>query len=300
MNKRQSEQGRSVASSTGIWIFIKIIGALGLLPAYIMLVFVSLYYTIFIRFYFKYLKSYRTKLNLKTNIFHIYRHNYSLGANLIDRFAHLSMKKSPFKFTCIGENHLFEALDKKKGLVLISSHIGNQEIGGDVLFDHLPTRVNFVQLDNEKESIKKVTRKITEKRDINIIPTHIGGIEMMVQIKNAINNNEIVCFLGDRVVGDEDYQDVSFLGHSTKFPVGPFKVAAITGAPVVSTITVKTGLKNYSQRVNNLISFENVTSANRETEIKKAIEQYKSKLEEIVTDHPYQWFNFYDYWDEFN
>lgn len=299
MTEEKSWEGRSVASSGGIWIFMKAIRLLGLGPAYFILWFTAAYYTVFVRFYVKYLKSYRKKLNLKTNFWNIYKHDYYLGANMVDRFAHLVMKKSPFHFTCIGEHFLHEALNQKKGMILISSHVGNQEIGGDVLFEHLKTRVNFVQLDNEKESIKNVTKQATEKREINIISTNLDDLEMMIQIKNALNNNEIVCFLGDRVMGNEDSKPINFLGKETRFPTGPFRVALITGAPVITTVTVKTGFKTYLQKVYNQITFDNISRSDRDHYLQKAMEEYATNLEEMVREYPYQWFNFYDYWGEF-
>ncbi len=300
MKEKQSWDGRSKTSSLGMWIFIKIISFLGLLPAYILLAFVTIYYTVFSRALKKYIEAFRSKLWLTTDNWNVYKHIFTFGMNLVDKFAHLAVKKSPFTFVCIGEEHLVNALKKKKGLILLSSHIGNQEIAGNVLFDHIKTPVNFLMLDNEKKSIKKVTKKFTRNRKINIISTDIDELDKMIKVKTALNNNEIVCMLADRIMGNEQVKKLSFLGKEANFPTSPFNIAAITGSPVIAVVTVKTGLKQYTQKAYDFISFDNVTRTNRDQLIQKAMKKYVSILEEIVNEHPYQWFNFYDFWEEFN
>ena len=42
---------------------------------------------------------------------------------------------------------------------------------------------------------------------------------------------------------------------------------------------------------------------NASERLEKAAElarEYTRRLEEVVRKHPYQWFNFYDYWEEYS
>lgn len=300
MTKEKKWDGQTKANPLGIRIFMFLISNVGVIPAYILLCFISGYYTLFRNWsHKKVIKAYRSKLGLKTNIFHIYKHNFSFGLNMIDRFAHIAGKKSPFKFLCIGEEYFNEALSKNKGLILLSAHIGNQEIAGDVLSEHINfTKINFLMLDNETKEIKKIFSRVTNNRLVNIIPTNSDGMDMMIKVKKALDNNEIVCMLGDRVMGKEPNIELEFLGKKAKFPTSPFNVAVLTGSPIITAATVKTGTYKYTQKVYNYISFENIPRNQRQEHIIKAMKQYVLILEDMVKTNPYSWFNFYDYWEE--
>ena len=50
----------------------------------------------------------------------------------------------------------------------------------------------------------------------------------------ALKNNEILSVMGDRVIDlTRNVTDVKFLGEDASFHYSPFKIASVTGAPVV-------------------------------------------------------------------
>ncbi len=298
MSGKQKWDGQTKAKPLGIRIFMKLISWFGLIPAYSLLVWVSLYYVITNKTLRKSLKSFRTKLSLKTNIFHIYKHVFVFGLNLIDRFAYPVLKK-PFKIITFGEENIFDALMKNNGLIMLSAHVGNQEVAGDILFDRIKTKINFLMYDNEKEEIKKVTNDLTKNRSVNIIPISQNSMEMMFSVQKALSNNEIIAMSADRYREGDSVHKLSFLGKETFFPSGPFKIAAVTGAPITIATTVKTGFKTYEQKIYSYINFEGEICQNRKNKVLNLSQEYVKILENIVKKHPYHWFNYYDFWNEF-
>ncbi|MBU0763454.1 MAG: hypothetical protein KJ607_01325 [Bacteroidetes bacterium] len=300
MTGRKEWDGRTKAGSSGIRFFMILIRYLGIYPAYFTLLFVAAIYTLIDAGLRRNLRAYRNRLGLTTDIFNIYGHTLAFGHAMIDRFAYLLLRRQPFRFTGIGEEQLVEALQKQKGLIILAAHIGNQEVSGDVLYARIRTRVNYLMLDNEKSDIRKVIEKASGGRNVNIIPTNADDIEMALKVKQALENNEIVCMLGDRVMGNESFLEIPFLGKNARYPTYPFEIAALTGSPVITTSTVKTGLRSYRFRVFDYIPFDNVSRSNRKAYIREAMQKYVAILEKIVTEYPRQWFNFYDYWEEFS
>ncbi len=292
--------GKTKAPRLGMRIFEILIKVGGIIPAYFILSFVALVYTFKNNDVKRNLRSYRKKLGLKTNFFNFYVHNFAVGFTMVDRFAHLIKKKSPFRFENIGEEHLHNALANQKGLILLSAHIGNQEVAGDVLFERIQTKVNYFMLDNESEAVKQLTNRLSESRNVAIVPTNSDPFSKMIAIKKAIEHNEIVCMLGDRVFGEESSKKQVFLGQEAEFPTFPFEIAALTGAPIIAVVTVKTGLYRYRQKVYEYISFDGINRKNRADYIQTAMQKYVTILEQIVRETPYQWFNFYDFWNEFD
>ena len=294
--KKVKWDGKGKGSALGNLIFVKLIQLFGPFAAYILLIFVAFYYTLFDRASIKAIRKFRKKLGLRPdNIFAIHRHFYSFGVSLIDKISFSIMKKPPFKFTYINAEYIFKALKEGKGAILLSAHIGNWEVAGNLLDDYFRTPINVIMLDNERESIKKVYKTSEEKRRFKIIPVTQDGLDMMIPVKSALANNEIVCFHGDRVLGETGIL-LPFLQGIAPFPSGPFYIGALTGAPLIPVTTIKDSLTHYTFQAYSPITFKDLTRKNRESRINEGMQSYITILENIIKKHPYQWFNFFDIW----
>jgi predicted LPLAT superfamily acyltransferase len=273
-----------------------LIKVFGPFPAYLLLAFVCLHYVFFDRGGKKGLRQFRTRLGLEKNdLVSLYRHYYTFGTALIDRITFLVRQKHPFHYTCVNENLITDARGRGRGAILLSAHIGNWEIAGNLLHKRLDTPINLVMLDNEQQWIKEVFREVTTLRNVTVIPITQNSLDMMIQIRTVLAANQLVCFHGDRVLGSSGVQKM-FLGALAEFPAGPFQIAAITGAPVIPVFTIKTGLTSYTFQASAPILFENVSRQNRQNTIETAMETYIKILETMARRYPYQWYNFYEFW----
>jgi predicted LPLAT superfamily acyltransferase len=86
---------------------------------------------------------------------------------------------------------------------------------------------------------------------------------------------------------------VSFLGERALFPVGPMRIAALLKRPVIFMAGIYTGGNTYRVLFEQLADFS--TGAGEEA-ILSAVRRYAAVLEELCRRHPYNWFNFYDFW----
>ncbi|MFP4418215.1 MAG: hypothetical protein ACOC4C_01090 [Fibrobacterota bacterium] len=296
MTKKSKWSGKSKGSALGNLIFIKLIASFGTLPAYALLMMVALKYALMDKEFQKSVAQFRAHLGLSTSRYHYYIHAVSFGMSLIDSIAFLVGRARGFTLSQSGRHHLDEALCRRKGAIFLSGHLGNWEIAGNMLRDSADTAVNFIMLDAEKENVKRVLSKATGRRKVNVIPVSDNPIEMILPIKKALRRNEIVCMHGDRCVGYEEKAAVSFLGEEAQFPVGPFAVAALTGAPVIPAFTLKTGLHSYSLYVYEpiFVSGEPERGVTQE----RAMKRYVSILEDIARRHPCQWYNYFSFWGD--
>jgi predicted LPLAT superfamily acyltransferase len=287
--------GKGKGTAFGNLIFVKLIQLFGPFAAYILLIFVALYYALFDRPGIKALKKFRKKLGLSpNNIFALHRHYFSFGVSLIDKVSFSILKKTPFTFTYINAEYISDALKKGKGVILLSAHIGNWEIAGNLLDDFFNTPINIVMLDNEHQRIKEVFQVSEKKRCFKIIPITQNGLDIVIPVKTVLNSNEIVCFHGDRVT--DSGITLPFFQEPADFPSGPFYISAITGAPIIPVTTIKNRKNHYTFQAYDPIAFKDLTRENRDNHILDAMKLYISILEGIVKKHPYQWFNFFDIW----
>jgi predicted LPLAT superfamily acyltransferase len=103
--------------------------------------------------------------------------------------------------------------------------------------------------------------------------------------------------LADRAPGPARRITVPFFGRAAAFPVGPFILAASLGIPVLSFSGVRTGRRRY--RVTFAPFAERVTLRRRcrEADLAAIVARYATWLEEGCRAHPFNWFNFFAFWD---
>jgi predicted LPLAT superfamily acyltransferase len=118
-----------------------------------------------------------------------------------------------------------------------------------------------------------------------------------IPISAALRRGEIVCLLGDRSFGGADIR-VPFFGSPARFPVGPYLLAAVSGAPIFQTFVVREKLGHYR-----FFSFpakfipREILRAGTEA-LQPHVAEYAARLAGVAGKYPFQWFNIYPFWDE--
>ena len=297
-----SWSGKSKGTALGYKIFINTLRLFGLRGAYFILYFVAGYFWLFHSSSVLVLKDfYRTKFNFsprKTRKL-IYRNFYLMGQTLIDKTALASGIYTKFIYEDKGEHNIHDWIDQKKGAVLIGSHIGAWDIAAQLLKE-VKSTINVVVFDAEHEELKKVLSQYKQNSKVNFIPIK-EDLSHILEIKNALSNNEVVCFNGDRYNNRNNVIPMSFLGENALFPKGIFMIAAKFNTPVAYTAGVKVGFnkyKFYCFPLNQVPLSRNKKT--REAQLQSMVKEYVNHLEKTVKKYPDQWFNHYDYWKTSN
>ena len=100
---------------------------------------------------------------------------------------------------------------------------------------------------------------------------------------------------GDRTV-DARVVRVPFFGTLAAFPVGPFILAAMSGCPLIVTFSAQVGARSYAFVADPPRTYRFERGKTRDAQLEAWAASYARRLEELVKEHPYQWFNFYDFW----
>jgi len=268
----------------------------GLHAAYGLLYFVCLHYLIFdfeaVKGALAYLNRRFPKSNFLVKRFYVFKLFVSQGKQLIDRFAAISGLVN-FEFCINGKSQLNKISSSKKGVVLLTAHVGNWQIAITTL-KKIGKNVCLVMLEENNQAVKNTLNICGANDYVKIINSdgHLGGV---VQIIKELNNGNIVAFMGDRPYGSETY-DVDFLGQKANFPYGAFLVAAAAKVPVMTLLVSKIDYKNYLIDVPNLINVNYEEKRNKREQLKKYVQNYAHILTKFVKQYPFQCFLFYDIW----
>jgi KDO2-lipid IV(A) lauroyltransferase len=198
----------------------------------------------------------------------------------------------------VGGNHMIEALQRGKGAICITPHLGNWEIGG-LLFSFKKGRLNVLTLDERDLDTKSFREEMRRRRGIKnlyIDPRDNSPMAVIDAVK-ALRGNEIVAMLGDRVESQKTMV-FDFFGKETPFPIGVAVLAMATDAPVLPVFVVLERNRKYRGIIETPIYFDIVSREDREAVIRKGMEKLIKKFEEYIEKYPDQWYNFHSYWEE--
>jgi KDO2-lipid IV(A) lauroyltransferase len=197
----------------------------------------------------------------------------------------------------VGGDYMIEALRMGKGVICITPHLGNWEIGG-LLFSFRGGKLNVLTLDErdlDTKSFREEMRKRRGIKNIYINPKDDSPMAILDAVK-TLRRNEIVAMLGDRIETQKT-MTFDFFGKKTPFPIGVAILAMATGAPVLPVFVVMERNQKYRGVIESPIYFNASSRDDREAVIRKGMESLIKKFEEYIEKYPDQWYNFYSYWE---
>lgn len=298
LTNKNKWDGKTKGSFSGIKIFVFLIRKLGLNSAYILLIFVAFWFAIFSRkgskaqFYF-FRK--RLKYSYLKSVLAVYKNNFTLGQVLIDKIAIFSGLKHKFTTEHTNAFVIEDMIKNKTGGILVNAHIGSWEIAGQLL-ERYNGKIYLVMLVAEHEKIKELFSSVTEQK-IEIIPITEDGSHLL-KINEVLENKGIIAMHGDRYVKGAQTVKHKFLGKNALFPTGPFRLAAKYNVPISFATAFREKGRHYHFYAMKPIYVKNPGNLKqRKEEINKSIKIYLSELEVMIKKYPYQWFNYYQFWD---
>lgn len=200
-----------------------------------------------------------------------------------------SKKNHPFTSNSTGVDILWDFVERKKGAILISAHLGNWEIAGHFLHK-LQIPINIVVFDGEHERIKAMLKDVMKEKKLKIIPIK-DDFSHIIEINRALSDKEFICIHGDRFTDAEvsKKKTFDFMGRPADFPVGPFRLVSRLKVPYCFVFALKSSKYNYD-----FFAFENESDSYSLDDIMQA---YVEQLETMVKKYPKQWYNFYPFWN---
>jgi KDO2-lipid IV(A) lauroyltransferase len=198
----------------------------------------------------------------------------------------------------VGEGYMVEALLAGKGVICITPHLGNWEIGG-LLFSFKGGKLNVLTLDERDLDTKSYREEMRRRKGIKnlyINPKDDSPMAILDAVK-ALRRNEIVAMLGDRIESQRTMV-FNFFGRKIAFPIGVAILAMATEAPVLPVFVVMERNRKYKGIIESPIFFNPSSRGDRETVIREGMESLIKIFEGYIEKYPDQWYNFYPYWNE--
>jgi len=223
------------------------------------------------------------------------RHYITFATVALDRLFLLKERYELFETRLHGEEVLQQVLERGEGCLLLGAHMGSFEILRAMGTVH-HVRVAMLMYEDNARKIAAVTKAINPVLARDVIT--LGRFDSMLKVYERLQHSAWVGILGDRALDKENLVRVPFLGAAAPFPATPFQLALMLKRPVVLMLGIYRGGNRYDLHFEKLFDPAGVGRAERPRAVADAVALFARRLEHYCRGAPYNWFNFYDFWDE--
>ncbi|MGH9494081.1 MAG: hypothetical protein ACRD3B_03720 [Candidatus Sulfotelmatobacter sp.] len=179
------------------------------------------------------------------------------------------------------------------GLIVWTAHVGNWEFASRLLAMYGRVNVARVVEDNPAEIM---LRNLTTSERINTVDLK-RGVPATIELLQALRRNEIVAIQGDRVY-QRGTSEIPFFSQPARFPLGPFVLSQVSGAPVLPAFVIRRSWLRYQALIGDPIppAPAPATRTGDDPGVYDAMRHAVRFLETTLAAHYDQWMNFFDFW----
>ena len=226
----------------------------------------------------------------------LFRHHHSFAAVLLDRAYLLSGREQMFDVRIHGAELMEQILARGQGCVLLGAHLGSFEILRVLGKQRKGLAVKLVMYQENAQKVASILQALNPDMANSII--NLGTPDAMLKVQECLEHGEWVGFLSDRILRGEKHLACPFLGEPAIFPTGPARLAGALKCPVVFMTGLYWGGLRYDVHFELLADGQPSGHGQREQQAQQLVRGYVERLEYYCRSAPYNWFNFYDFWNE--
>lgn len=276
---------------------------------------ISLFFFIFCPSVRRVSKSYLSKIDkysrtkTKANLRGVFTHVNSFSNLLIEKIGAWS---GNFEYTDLVAatpdiNTITAELSKGNGAVILCSHLGNVEMLRAIAILEAGKNIPDFNIHSIVDlaptaKFNTLMEEVNPDYKIKLINASDIDASTIIQLQDCIENGDLVVIAGDRTAKNNKSKNfkVNFLGEEAYFPMGAFILATILEAPIYYMFALRERDLDYNSAYEFHVyksRFDIVsTRKERNKKIHNLIEEYVGHLEGLCLKHPFQWFNFFDFW----
>jgi predicted LPLAT superfamily acyltransferase len=215
------------------------------------------------------------------SLWQVARHVHCFAATILDRAFLLAERFKRFDIRVYGLDELRAVWARRQGVLVFGSHLGSFD-ALRVLAQFRPDVKMRVVIDVEQNpELSHFLNALNPELARSIINPRRDGMNTALAIKEALDEHALVTLL---------------LGHPAPFPLSPWQLAAALKVPVVLCFGLYRGGNRYDMYFETFADTLAVERTQREQHLREAVVRFAGRLEHYARDAPYNWFNFYDFW----
>ena len=238
----------------------------------------------------------RRILGRNPGVWEIGRHIHCFAAVILDRVFLLSERFTRFDVQAHGIEQIHAALALKKGVLVFGTHLGSFD-ALRVLSQFSATTKTRVVIDTDQSPATfAVLNRLNPELAKSIINARQEGTSTALAIKEALDEQCLVTLLVDRARPGNAVMNADFLGSPAPFPTSPWLLAATLKVPVMLCFGLYRGGNRYDLHFEPFADSLVIERTRRQAALRDVLQRFSARLEHYARSAPYNWFNFYDFW----
>jgi KDO2-lipid IV(A) lauroyltransferase len=214
--------------------------------------------------------------------------NFVLSILEFIEIAELKKEEIEGRVEVYGLSNLEKAVSDGKGVIMATVHLGNWEMMGRVLTSK-GYKLNVIARKQRNELVERLIREKRQKAGFGVIYSESAKVDVL----KALSSKEIVAILIDQDAGRGGVF-VDFFGRPASTTPSPIIFSTRTGAPIIPFYNIRK--KDGSLRVMIEEPFLLKNEGTIKRDIALNLEALTKKFEEVIREHPDQWFWLHNRW----
>jgi len=236
-------------------------------------------------------------LEREPHIGDILRHIHCFAATILDRVYLLSDRHQGYNIELKHLRTLMDLVDGRQGCLLVGAHIGSFEVLRALAIKDHPFSLKVLMYPEHNRTVTGLLSSLNPELAETVIP--LGQVDSMLEVHNSLSKGAVVGMLGDRAAQNDRTVVCEILDGRARLPIGPALLTASMQVPAILFLGLYHGNKRYEILFERLPDIVLTNHADRQQQMQQWMQHYAERLEYHVRRSPYNWFNFYDFWEEF-
>ena len=187
-----------------------------------------------------------------------------------------------------GDEHFDEAIAYGRGIIFTGAHMGSIEVASTLVL------LKGFKITSVAERLPKMLMDwliaCRAEMGVELLPAVGSGMALVRRLRRG----EMVALVVDLGISNGDGLKVRFFGHETMFPIGPARLARLSGAPIVFGWAARKPGGRYVAHVSAPILSNR--DLDPEEDARQITRRIVSEFEQAVRRYPEQWYVFREMW----
>ncbi|MFZ5894009.1 MAG: lysophospholipid acyltransferase family protein [Myxococcota bacterium] len=187
-----------------------------------------------------------------------------------------------------GEAFLHSVLERTQGVILVTAHTGPWDAAARSLKRAFQRDVVVVMREEPDPAAAALHDRVRTEAGVRVV--HVGNHPLdAMPLLRELKRGSIVAFQLDRSPPNSRELQVSLFGRAGSLPEGPFRLAALSGAPILPLFARRRAFFEYDLTVYPPIELARDATP---TDLERAAQAAADAMQRFIRESPTQWFNF--------
>lgn len=228
----------------------------------------------------------------------IYRTFRSFAWCLSERYERLCTDRV-FTVDAEGLEAWRELMASGQGLILVTAHLGNWEVGSMLPATRDGRRIHVVREAETDPRAQRFIEDLIKSRGGELYVTHFAeDPQLGMVLLDGLRQGDVVALQGDRPRAGGRTAPATLFGRPFPLPLGTAALARAAGVPLVPVFVFRQGRLSYRCVIRPAIHVPQTGA--RQRDLEEALGRLAADLEAAIRREPHQWFCFRTLWNHEN